>query len=578
MRRLLFFIVITAMGMFKGHSQALVQTYTDRCTGVTSVFTVPTNGQIVVTFYNKSRTFPAAQFTNGELQGWLEATYLWWNSLSPCSTTTTGATATQQTTQQTTQQATQAATNATANVAAPPTTNTTTNAPPTTSSPPSTTETSTPPPADTSATSNNTSTSDTSTAGADTSSQGTNETSTGGSEASQTDTQSSSDQTDTSSTETTESTNETTESTSTEDTSTEDSSTETSSEDTSESSTEESTEEVDTEETTEESTEESTEEESENQESDEESSEDESDESSEEESEEEGDEEESESDEDEESEEEDSEEESDDEESEEGGQKKKKKRNLTPPVVMANMLSQQGPDGRYTQAAMFGVSQSSLLGTETYGLNAMVYSNLQQLMLTANYSKVHIKIPDVSELNHDTHKHYKEGKEVDKDDPQTPPQPRVNRVYSGSIGMMKMFSTYVAMMNHSMVWLGQKGTVAGLALGTTLTSVELDVRKGIIYYDTQILGASLTGFATKPYRFDRLTVSPMLAISSPFVNYDLYYHSLIWNKDVMIIGGSSFTYSLTQRFGLNLGVNIIESTIKDFPTLKTFTIGGRLSF
>src|SRR5210317_1896985 len=112
MKKLLFLIVLTAIGMFKGHSQTLVQTYVDRCTGQVSVFSVPMNGSTVVAFYNRSRTFTSAQFQNGELQAWLEATYLWWTSLSPCSTTTTGATATQQTTQQTTQQATQAATNA----------------------------------------------------------------------------------------------------------------------------------------------------------------------------------------------------------------------------------------------------------------------------------------------------------------------------------------------------------------------------------------------------------------------------------------------------------------------------------
>jgi len=555
MRRLLFFIVITAMGMFKGHSQTLVQTYTDRCTGATQVFTVPMNGSTVVAFYNRSRTFTSQDFQNGTLQAWLEETYLWWTSLSPCSTTTTGATATQQTTQQTTQQATQAATNATANVPPPPTTNTTTNAPPTASSPPPADTTSTSPPADTNATSNNTGSPDTSTGGTDSANTGTDNSGTDSNQGSSSETQSGSDQTDTSSTETTESTEQTTESTGTEDTSTEESSTETSSEETSESSTEETTEseEVETEETTEESkeesTEESTEEESENQESDEESSEEESDESSEEESEEETDEEESESDEDEEDNEDDAEEESDDEGEEEGDKKKKKKRALTPPVVMANMLSQQGPDGRYTQAAMFGVSQSSLLGTETYGINAMVYSNLQQFMLTANYSKVHIN---------------KEG--------------RINRVYSGSLGLMKMFTTYMTMMNHSMVWLGEKGSVKGLAFGTSLTSVEVDIRKGLLFYDTQILGSSLTGFYTKPFKFDRLTVSPMVAVSNPLISYDLFYHSAIWSKDVMVIGGSSFTYSLTQRFGINFGVNVIEATIKDFPTLKTFTIGGRLSF
>jgi len=46
----------------------------------------------------------------------------------------------------------------------------------------------------------------------------------------------------------------------------------------------------------------------------------------------------------------------------------------------------------------------------------------------------------------------------------------------------------------------------------------------------------------------------------------------------MVIAGSNFSYKLTQRFGINIGVNIIESSAQDFPTMKTFTIGGRLSF
>ena len=104
MKKLLLVLFFTAMGMFEGHSQALVQTYIDRCTGQVSVFTVPMNGQTVVAFYNRSRTFTAQDFQDGTLQAWLEETYLWWTALSPCSTSTTGAQATQQTTQQTTQQ------------------------------------------------------------------------------------------------------------------------------------------------------------------------------------------------------------------------------------------------------------------------------------------------------------------------------------------------------------------------------------------------------------------------------------------------------------------------------------------
>jgi len=579
MKKLLLVIVLTAMGMFKGHSQALVQTYVDRCTGAVNVFSVPMNGSTVVAYYNRSRVFTAQEFSNGSLQAWLEETYLWWTNLSPCSTSTTGAQATQQTTQQTTQQATQAATNAAqqaATTTAAPTTSIpapttpTTNAPSTPTSPPPPSEAPQTTAPDTSATNASSSQPDTSSSGTNASSSGTNETGSGSTESSSTETQSGSESTDSSSTETSQSTEESTETSTTEDTSTEDSSNETTSEDSSseetstesedveETSTEESTEESsesETEESTEESTEEesteeSTEEESETEETDEESSDEESDESSEEDSEEEETEEESESDEDEDSEEEDAEEESSNEDEEEDDEKKKKKRNLAPPIVTANAMSQQLPTGEFQQAVTFGVSQSSLMGDKTYGLNAMVYDNLQQYMLTANYSKVHIN---------------KEG--------------RVSRVYSASIGGMKMFTTYMAMMNHSMTFLGKKGSVAGIALGTSVTSNNVDVINGNIYFDNTFLGVSLTGFYTKSFQLtDKIGVSPMLAVSSPFIMFDMYKHTTMYNKDVMIIAGSGFTYKLTQRFGINVGANIIESTAADFPTMKTFTIGGRLSF
>jgi len=581
MKKLLLVLLLTAMGMFKGHSQALVQTYVDRCTGAVMVFSVPMNGSTVVAFYNKSRVFTAQDFQNGTLQAWLEETYLWWTSLSPCSTSTTGAQATQQTTQQTTQQATQAATNAASNAAA----NTTANVPTTpTTPPPSTSATTQPTTTAPDTSSSNTTSPDTTGTGGNASSQGNSTSGTGGSETSTSNSQSNQGSTESTSGNETTSTEQssegnatgsedssggdtgsdsssetevesTTEETSTEESTTEESTTEesteeTSSEESTEESTEESNESETEEETTDEQSEEETTEEESNEESEESESEEESDESSEEDSEEEETEEESESDEDEETEEEESEEESSNEDEEEDDEKKKKKRNLAPPIVTANALSQQLPTGEFQQAVTFGISQSSLMGTETYGLNAMVYDNLQQYMLTANFSKVHIN---------------KEG--------------RINRVYSASLGAMKMYSTFMAMMNHSMTFLGKKGSVAGIALGTSLTSNNVDVIDGAVYFDNQFLGVSLTGFYTRSFTVSpKLSVSPMVAASSPFMMFDMYKHNTMWNKDVMIIAGSNFTYRLTQRFGLNIGANIIESTAPEFPTMKTFTIGGRLSF
>lgn len=581
MRRLLFIIVLTAMGMGKGLSQSLIQTYVDRCTGQVNVFAVPMNGQATIVFYNRAKTFTSQQFQNGNLQSWLEETYLWWSTLNPCSIATTGVVTTQQQTQQTTQQATQAATNAAASAAqttpppvpsppvqqaAPPpaqtaTTNPTTNATSSNSGPTPTSDTSQAVGSNTSSTGTDNSSSSSTQGTSTDASTGNDSTTPGGSDSSSGSTQSDSTSSDSSSTETTQSTEETSTADTSSDSSSEGGAEETPTEDTSESPTEETSEveESSTEESTEETSSEESNEETSNEETDEstdeetteEPSEEETDESTEEDSQEESDEEESESNKDEESEEEDSKEESDNENEKEDGKKKKKKRAMAPPIISANMLTQQSPLGGYDVAATFGVSQSSLMGDKTYGLTAMAYSNGQQFMLTANFSKVHIN---------------KEG--------------RINYVYSSSLGGAKMFTTYMGVMNHSVVFLGKKGSAAGLAFGTNLTSLELDVRGGLVYYDQTILGVSLTGFYTKPFTVSpKFILTPMVAISSPFASWSMQYgDDIVINKDLLFIGGPSVSYKLTQRFGLNVGATAITATIKDFPVMLSYMIGGRFSF
>lgn len=569
------------MGMGRVYSQALVQTYVDRCTGAVSTFTVPMNGQTVVTFYNKSRVFTAQEFQDGTLQAWLESTYLWWTNLSPCSTTTTGAVATTNTTQQTTQNATTAATNAaqntTSSAATQGTTNATSNATNNTTN--NTTGNATSNSGSTSnggtsqtnntnsgSTNNNSSSSNSTSGGSNNGSSGSSNSGSGSTESGSTESGSNNSQDNSSSTETSNSSNENSDSSSSNEGGSEggsdggnegdgsdvdNSSDDNSSDDNSsnEEGSDDNSSDENSDESNSEENNESTEEES-SEESSEESTDEESDEGSEENEEETNDEEESESDEDEGDEDENNEEEGNNEDEEEDGKKKKKKRNLAPPIVTANVLSQQLPTGEYQQAINLGISQSSLLGDKTYALNGMFYSNGQTFMITGNYSKVHIN---------------KEG--------------RVSRVYSGSLGIMKAYTTIVSMMNHSWTFLGKKGSVTGIAFGTTQTTTNFNFKWPFLNYDAQYLGFSLTGFYTKPFQInDRFTVTPMVATSSAFLQHDIWNKSTTWSKDLLFITGSNFTYNLTQRFGINVGANIIESTIKDFPTLKTFTIGGRLSF
>lgn len=98
------------------HSQSAVQTFVDRCTGETKTIVIPFEGSTVVVFYNRSRSFTINDLRSGELQAWLEETYLWWQNISPCSTNQ----ATTTTTQNTAQNATQNATSSASSSASPP--------------------------------------------------------------------------------------------------------------------------------------------------------------------------------------------------------------------------------------------------------------------------------------------------------------------------------------------------------------------------------------------------------------------------------------------------------------------------
>ena len=103
---ILFFLLLTNIAYGQ---TVFTQTFVDRCTGDVKIVTANfVNGSATVAFYNRVRTFTYAEYTNGVLQQWLMETYVWWNSLSPCST------ATQQTqqAQQTAQTAAQAASTA----------------------------------------------------------------------------------------------------------------------------------------------------------------------------------------------------------------------------------------------------------------------------------------------------------------------------------------------------------------------------------------------------------------------------------------------------------------------------------
>ena len=570
MIRLLFFIVITAMGMARGYSQSLVQTYTDRCTGQTYVFSVPMEGVTVVAFYNKSRTFTAQQFTNGELKVWLEETYTWWQTLSPCSTNT----ATNQSTQQTTNNATSSATNAASNATNSATSNTPSSSTPNTSS------------TNTGGGTTNTNTNDTSSGTNTTDTSSTNTNSNSDTSTTDTNTDSSTSTSDTTSSDTSSETGETQSDTTSNESSSDsggDTNTETEnggSESNEGGDTSSDQEESNTDTESQESTEEESSTESENTESNE-SEESESDqveeESTEEETTEESSEEESseeESTEEEKEEEQEEQEESEEEESEEDKKEEKKKRH-NPINISANLLTQSALDGSISNAVSFGLSQSSLTGTTTYSANAMVWDNLNQFSLSVSQSDVYFNYDNEEKLylrnpetgNRDLYfgSYYTRGS--------------IMVVQSLSASFMYIYGTKIASFGLSNVYMGQKdnawkGFVGGYALSGTIINIEKDI----------MIMPSGVLFGTKPFPTKRVTISPMVALAFNPVSYtfstkkSMFKGDVEINKDITYILGSNFDLNISQRFKFNIGGNVIGTTTPGIPLTWSATIGSKFQF
>lgn len=105
-------ILFVLIGSITYGQTVFTQTFVDRCTGNVTIVTANfVQGSATVAFYSKVRTFTYQQFLSGELTQWLNETYTWWDTLSPCSTATQQAQQAQQTAQ-TAQQAAQTASTA----------------------------------------------------------------------------------------------------------------------------------------------------------------------------------------------------------------------------------------------------------------------------------------------------------------------------------------------------------------------------------------------------------------------------------------------------------------------------------
>ena len=511
------------------YSQTLIQTWTDRCTGEVSTFSISMTGYTTVVFYNKVGQFTAADVQSGALRTWMEETYYWWSQLSPCSTNQASSTAAQDTAANAASSASSAAANASSGASSSTSTGTSTGATGASSSGTSDTSSS-------SSSSNNSSSDSSSSSSSSSDNSGNGDSSSSSESSSSGEEGSSSEGSSTEEGSSSEEGSSTEEGSSSEESSSEESSTEESSSE---------SEEVQEEEVKEEKSEEKKEEKKEDK-KEEEKKEDKKEE-----------------------EEKKKKEEEEKKKKEEEEKKKKKKKILSPPIVSANIVGMSMIDGSFTQAASFGFSQASLTGEQTYSANAMIWSNLRQFSLTVSKSTVNFNYDrniDIIERDPFSGKRRKFGSYKGKGS--------IAFIQSQSIGYMNMFGTSVIVTGFSNVVMGQKDNFwKGFVGGYAVNGMGILPKGG-----EGIFTASITLFGTKPFVFDRVTVSPMIAYSASPVMYMLNQKKANITPHGVYIFGSNFDFNLTKRFKANLGITTVGSTQAGIPLSYSLTIGSRFAF
>lgn len=244
-------------------------------------------------------------------------------------------------------------------------------------------------------------------------------------------------------------------------------------------------------------------------------------------------------------------EDSDDGEESEEEDSKESKQKANPIIVAANVATMSALDGTVSFVTNVGLSQASLSGVTSYSFNAMIWDNLQQFNINLGRSYTNKEQSVVL---------YRPNKNVVTGG-------NVKNISTTSINAMYSFGMFNIALGSSKVYLLPKNKIVGWATNFMVMKSDKDYS----FIPTAI------GFATKPYSFNRHTISPMIAVAINPAMFNTVDNSFLFNKNAMFVLGASDSFNLTRNFYANLGFNIVESTA-NLPMTWAITIGSRFQF
>jgi len=225
-----------------------------------------------------------------------------------------------------------------------------------------------------------------------------------------------------------------------------------------------------------------------------------------------------------------------------GGGKGGKNGGRTNPVIISSDLTNaQNLDRSYTGIINVGMSQSSMTGTSSWGVNSMIWFNFKQFALTGRYTKIHYSKDHKLKLIHN-----------------------VNLTGVYSYGNTLGFLGYSAILNAG------KFGITGINVSGAVTKTPDDVNL--------FMSPSATAFYTKPFKVGkRLILSPELYVISTPLIYSSVDKVSVSDRTFSAFIGTGVDYQISKRFKVNMNYKLNMSTNPDFPILSFFLIGSKIN-
>jgi hypothetical protein len=219
----------------------------------------------------------------------------------------------------------------------------------------------------------------------------------------------------------------------------------------------------------------------------------------------------------------------------------KSKGKTNPIIISSDLTSAQNMDRSFTPIINVGMSQSSMTGTSSWGLNSMIWLNFKQFALTGRYTKMHFSKNKKLKLIHNLN---------------------LTGVYS--------YGNLMSFLGYSMILNAGKYGITGFNVSGSITKTPEDLN---LY-----LSPAMTAFYTKPFKVGkRMILSPELYVISTPLMYSSVDKVSVSDRTFSAFIGTSVDYQFSKRFKVNMNYKLNTSTNPDFPVLSFFLIGTKLN-